>query len=286
MELVQYTTKLLILLFVITCMASMGLSLKFSDIVKPLRRPLLVFITLAINFLVAPGIAILLTRLFSIDESYATGLLLLSAAAGAPYLPKLVEVAQGDATLSVSVMLLQIVGSIVLMPLILPLLLPGLQANVLSLALPLILEMFVPLALGLLFQQYAAGLAARIHPVLTHVSNLFLVVAVFLLLGTNIKGMLITLGSGAILMALFFVCLSMAVGFSGGQLGGGSGIVQALGCGQRNIAAALVIAASNHLSDEVVVMLLLTTFVGLIPLIGAAIYHRRQKTGLSKTNSH
>lgn len=277
MEGVQFIIKMLILIFVVTSMASMGLSLKFKDIVKPLRRPLLVFVTLVINFLVAPGIAFFLTWFLPLNTSYETGLLLLSAAAGAPFLPKLVEAAQGDVTLSVSILLLQMIGSIVLMPVTLPLLIPGLKADALSIAMPLILQLFLPLTLGLVFKHFAAGLAAKILPAFDLTSKISSIAVIILLLATNLRGMLGTLGSGAVLLAQTFVILAMAAGYLAGHCGGGSGIVQALAGGQRNIAAALVTAASNQLNEDVLAMLMVATFVGLFPLIGGALYHKRHR---------
>lgn len=277
MDYVQLAIKVLILVFVITSMASLGLSLRFKDIVKPLRRPMLVIITLVINFVVAPGIAFLLTWLLPMNTSYETGLLLLSAAAGAPFLPKLVEAAQGDVTLSVSILLLQVIGSIVLMPAILPMLIPGLKADALSIAMPLILQLFLPLALGQLFNHFAAGVAAKLLPVINLITSISSAAVVILLLATNLRGMLGTLGSGAVLLALAFVILAMAAGYLAGRCGGGSSIVQALACGQRNIAAALVTAASNQLDDDVLAMLMVVTFVGLVPLIGGALYHKRHR---------
>lgn len=278
METIALAMKLLILVFVVGSMATLGLSLQFKAIVKSLRQPSLIVVTIIVNFLLSPGIAWLMTWMFPVNTSYETGLLLLSAAAGAPFLPKLVELAGGDVTLSVSILLLQMAGSIMLMPLTLPLLIPGLKADAISIALPLILQMLLPLGLALIFQQLAPGLASRLYPVMKLITSFSALGAVALLLITNMSGMLRTLGSGASLMAMAYVVLTMMAGFLSGMIIRSSGIVHALGSGQRNIAAALVTAASNQLDELVVVMLIMTTFVGLIPLIGAAVYFKRDNS--------
>ncbi len=232
--------------------------------------------TLAVNFVLSPAIAYLLTRLLPIHPSYETGLLLLSAAAGAPFLPKLVDVANGDVTLSVSILLLQMAGCIAFMPLTLPLLIPGLEANALSIALPLVLQMLLPLVLGLVVQQIASRLATRLYSIMKLITSVSALGAILILLVTNMSDMLGTLGSGAGLLALAYVILVMGTGYLGGVIIHSSKVVHSLAAGQRNIAAALVTAASNHLDHQVMVMLIIATFVGLLPLIGEAIYFRRK----------
>src|SRR5262245_23615424 len=108
------------MIFVVASMASMGLTLKPREISEPLRRPLLVLTTLLGNFVLVPLMAYAAAAALPLDQSHETGLLLLAAAAGAPFLPKLVELARGDAGLSVGVMLLQTVGTIIFLPMALP----------------------------------------------------------------------------------------------------------------------------------------------------------------------
>jgi BASS family bile acid:Na+ symporter len=285
-ELLKQTSDGLVIVFVVTSMASMGLTLKLQEIISPLRRPLLVLATLIGNFVLVPFITYLLTAGTPLSESHETGLLILAAASGAPFLPKLVELARGDVGLSVSVMLLQTVGTIVFVPLALPWLIPGLQANAWAIAKPLLLLMLLPLALCMLIHRYLAALAGLLRPVLAITSNIALLLAVLLLLGLNMPSFLATLGSGAALTGASFVLLACAVGYLLGRLQKGTVIVQTLGTGQRNIAAALVVATSNKLDAAVIVILLLTTFVGLAVLLAAAFWFRRTATIPSAQGTH
>ena len=161
------------------------------------------------------------------------------------------------------------------MPVILPLLIPGLSADALSIALPLILQLLLPLALGLSFQRISPRLTERVLPYFKLVTRISALAAIVLLLITNMQGIMSTLGSGAGALALGFVVLTMLAGFACGMVSGSSGVVQALASGQRNIAATLIVAASNRLDKLVMVMLVMTTFIGLIPLVGLAIYCKR-----------
>ena len=94
MELLNTLYNLMGLVFVLGTIISMGLSLTIAQITGPLRDARFVIIALLANFIVPPILAFILIRLFSLDESLAVGLLLVSLAAGLrrcpkrPYLPK------------------------------------------------------------------------------------------------------------------------------------------------------------------------------------------------------
>jgi predicted Na+-dependent transporter len=95
-----------VLVFVISSMLSMGLSLTTKQIIDPLRNVRLVALALVANFILMPVFAYALTLILPLNESITIGLILLSTAAGAPFLPKLVEVAKGNITFSVGLMVL------------------------------------------------------------------------------------------------------------------------------------------------------------------------------------
>ena len=76
------------------------------------------------------------------------------------------------------------------------------------------------------------------------------------------------LGSGGLLASLILVILSAAGGYLLGSLGGSHQWVQALGAGQRNIAAAMVVATMNFGNEAVVVVVVysLITLLVMAPL--------------------
>ena len=119
-EFFEIVAKVAVLVFVVTCMATAGLGLGVRDIVAPMRRVRFVVLALVVNFVLAPALAYALTEVSAIDRPYAIGLLLLSASAGAPFLPKLAELAKGDIATSIALMLLLTVGSVVFLPITLP----------------------------------------------------------------------------------------------------------------------------------------------------------------------
>jgi BASS family bile acid:Na+ symporter len=251
-------------------MAAAGLGLGVREIVAPLRRGRLVVLAVVANFVIAPAIAFALTRVFPLDRPYANGLLLLGGAAGAPFLPKLAGLAKGDLAFSIGLMLLLTVGSVIFMPVVLPFLIPGLSADPWPILRPLLLTMLLPLAAGLAVRSRSERWSLRLRPVFGAVSNVSMILAVVLLAGLNFGAMLGTFGSGAVAVAVVFVSLSLAAGYALGGPAPGTRSVLGLGTGQRNVAAALVVATQNFTDPGVVVMLLVSTFAGLVVLLFAA----------------
>ena len=81
-----------------------------------------------------------------------------------------------------------------------------------------------------------------------------MILLIVLITAANIDKVIEALGTRAILAGLLFIALRVGIGW----LLGGSGVdtkrVTALGTGQRNIAAALVVASQSFDDPKVVVM--------------------------------
>src|SRR5215467_13946278 len=102
-------SNLVTLTFVVSSMLSVGLGLTLREIAQPLRNTRLVVMAVLANFVVAPLASLVLVRLIRLEVDYQIGLILLGIAAGAPFLPKLAQVARTDLPLAVAVMALLIV---------------------------------------------------------------------------------------------------------------------------------------------------------------------------------
>jgi BASS family bile acid:Na+ symporter len=272
----EQASNLAVLTFVVACMVAAGLGLTVSAIAVPLQRRRLVFASLIANFAVAPALAWGLTKMFAMNAQYETGLLLLGGAAGAPFLPKLAEAARGDVAFSVGLMLILMVGSVVFMPLVLPLMIPGLSAEPWPILKPLLFTMLLPLAAGMLLRSRSESLARRLRPAVAAISNISGLLTLVLLLGRNFSAMLGTFGSGATAVASLFITLAFGAGYLLGGPEAGTRSVLGLGTGQRNVAAALLIATQNFTDPGPVVMILVATVAGLVLLLLAARLMRTQ----------
>ena len=100
-----------------------------------------------------------------------------------------------------------------------------------------------------------------------------------LLVGLNTSAMLATFGSGAALTAAVFVAAATAAGYALGGPARETRSVLGVGTGQRNVAAALVIATQNFADPGIVVMLLVSTLAGLVVLLAAARVWARPAAG-------
>jgi BASS family bile acid:Na+ symporter len=285
-ESLEIVSKFTVLVFVVSCMTAAGLGLRVSDIIPPLRRTRLVLFSILANFVIAPTIAYALTELLALGQAYAIGLLLLGGAAGAPFLPKLAELARGDFAFSVGLMLLLMLGSVIFMPVVLPLMILGLSPEPWPLLRPLLFTMLLPLAAGMVMKSRFGHWSSQVRPLVVMLSNVSLILTVVLLISLNFTAIRGTFGSGAAAVGLLFVSLSLAIGYALGGPAPTTRTVLALGTGQRNIAAALLIATQNFPDEpRVVVMLLVTTLAGLIPLIFAARWFARRSTVTVTTSS-
>jgi BASS family bile acid:Na+ symporter len=270
-EFAEASANVAVLVFVVSCMFTAGLGLTVREVAAPLRRTRLVALAIIANFVVAPAVALALTEIIPIARPYAIGLILLGGAAGAPFLPKLAELARGDVAFSVGLMLLLMVGSVVFLPIALPLMVRGASVDAWPILRPLLVTMLLPLAVGMAVRWRFERWSLRMRPVLLRVSNFSLLLAIALLICLNWGALVGTFGSGAAATAVLYVSILIAVGFALGGPIRETRSVLGLGTGQRNVAAALIIAGSNFTDPGVVVMVLVATLAGLIPLLIAAV---------------
>ncbi len=270
------------LVFVLSSMLAMGLGLTVGEIVAPLRNARLVVLSLLVNFVLMPIVALALADLLRLDEPLGVGLLLLGAAAGAPFLPKLAQIAKGNLAFGVGLMVLLMVVTVGYLPLVLPSLLPGVTVNPAQIARSLFLLMLLPLAGALAVKAYFADVAARTKPLLDRLSNLGLIVLVVLITVTNVNNVLAVFGTRGILAGLLFIAMGFAIGWMLGGPDTSTRRVLALGTAQRNIAAALVVGSQSFSDPKVVVMVVVVAIVSLLVLMPLSRKLAKYKSGIAE----
>jgi predicted Na+-dependent transporter len=162
-------------------------------------------------------------------------------------------------------MTLLVVATVIYLPLVLPLMLPGVNVNAGQIALSLILEMLLPLGIGLFVKaRYAEAAPTLQHPI-AQISNISLALLIVLMLGLNIGNVLGLLGSGAVIGTVALIAVALGSGYLLGGPGRDTRQALALGTGQRNMAAAFVIATGNFADQpNVLVFLAAAGLVGMI----------------------
>jgi BASS family bile acid:Na+ symporter len=137
-----------------------------------------------------PIVAYAITLVLPLNDSLRIGLILLSTAAGAPFLPKLAQAAKGSTAFSVGLMVLLMVVTIIYLPIVLPLLLGDVAVNPWEIARSLIIMMLIPLAIGLFIKARYEEAAANIQPTFGMASNIALLALTVLGLVLNFDSMI------------------------------------------------------------------------------------------------
>jgi len=267
-EIIGVIAQISALIFILTSMLAMGLSLTVQQIINPLRNIKVVILALLGNFVLIPGLAYLITILIPLDDGLKTGLIIAGAAAGAPFLPKLVQVAKGNAAFSVGLMTLLMVVTVIYLPLMLPILLPGASVSPWDIAKSLITTMLLPLGIGLFIKARYEETAKNLQPHMSQASSLAIVVMLVTILVLQFSNIIGTIGSGGILAVLLFLVGALLVGLLLGGKEASMRSVMGLGTAQRNLAAAMLVAAQNFADDpNVLVMVMLIGIIGLVLLM-------------------
>lgn len=258
--------------FAVSTMLAMGLGLTVREVTTPLRNLRFVIAALLINFGIVPATVWILTELLGLAPDIRIGLLLIACVAGAPMVPKLTQIAKGDVATAVALVVLLVGATVVIAPLLLRLLLPGVRVDSAGIAQQLAVQMLIPLLIGVVVRELWEEVAAEYRPTVGQISNVALAVLILASIGQNLSGLLDLIGTGGILAVAIMVAVGVGTGYLLGVPAGIERRVLALGAGQRNLAAAFVIATGNF-SDRPNVLILigvagLVMMVILFPLAG------------------
>jgi len=270
--------NLFMLAFVLSSLFGTGLSLTLGEIIAPFKKTKLVFLALLGNFLLIPLLTYALAIFFKLDESLFNGLMLLACCAGAPFLPALANIAGGSIAFSVGLMVLLMLTTVFYAPIVLPLIIPNVAINPLSIASPLIFYMLLPLIVGLIIKAIKPDLAGLIRPFAKKISLLSIIIMAVLFLFAATPVFIEAYGTGVYNAMLIFVAGSLLIGYLFSGLKTADKSVMALGAGQRNIMAALLIAVTNFSDHKILVVILIGSLVGFVVLFpAAAIFKKLQQ---------
>ena len=263
-EVALIVTQASMLTFVVASMAAMGLGLTLERISEPLRDWRLVVLLLVANFVVVPVIAVAVGRLLPMDEAAATAVILIGCCAGAPFLPKLAQLAKGDVALSVGAMVLLMVLTVFYAPIVVPLVIEGADVDPWDIASSLIVLMLVPLSVGLLIRARYEELADGWVETVGRASSVALLLGIGAALLVTWQDLLGAIGSWIFVGTAILLAAGLISGYVAGVgRSRGDMTVTALATAQRNIAAAIVVATS--LSGDVLVLTLVGALV--IPIV-------------------
>jgi BASS family bile acid:Na+ symporter len=253
--------------FVICTMLNVGLTQKPSAIAAHLKNWPFVIKMLLANFVFAPLLMVIALYFAPFDPPLKAGLLIFCLGAGAPFLIKLTQTAEHDVALGAAVMMLLMVVTVIYMPVVLPLLLSGISVDAVAIAKALLLQMLLPIGVGMVIAQLLPILAKKSQPLVGGLGN----AAMYALLVATLIGYFPNLrdivGTGAFLVGLLFVAAAFGFGYLAGWGQDHLEDVGGLGTAQRNTAAGVIVAIQNFPDPNVFVMLTLANILGIVMLL-------------------
>ncbi len=264
----QQFANLSVLIYIITTMISMGLSFFPQEFIEPLKDKKLILKALAANFIILPILTYLILQLIPLEQGLTIGLVLMAAGAGSPFMLKMVQFMKADMAFAVGLMLILSTVTLFYMPLMLSFLLPGVSVNPASIALSLIVLIFIPLLCGTLLKYRYPHIAQSIQPAFNQISNIFIMVVVVLYLGLNYQDFLAVFGTGALISALAFILIAFLTGYLLGGPSPGTRSVLGMGTAIRNSSAAFVVALANFSSQyNVMAMIIVVYMLSIISMM-------------------
>jgi len=276
-DLLRSASSLSILVFAITSMLSAGLSFTFREIAAPFRRPGRIVRAIVANFVLVPLLAAGIAHALALDPARSIGMILLGAAAGAPFLIKLIAIAAGDVALGTSLLVLLVPLTVVLMPFLVPLLAPEAAVTAGAIALPLAGTLLLPLGFGLVVAERAPSWARRFQPTARVVSTIALVALMLLTIVLNLHHVIDIIASRAIAALLLLFAGSFAIGYFLASPRPERRLVLGLGTAQRNIAAATIVAVEDIKDNDTLVLVVVASIIDLIILIPLARWLRTKR---------
>ena len=266
-ELLRSSVQFIAPVFVIATMLNVGLTQKPSDIAGHLKNwPFFLKMLLA-NFVFAPLLMMVALYFAPFDPALKAGLLIFSLGAGAPFLIKLTQTAEHELALGAAVMMVLMIVTVPYVPVVLPLVLSGVSVDALAIAKALLLQMLLPIGVGMLIAQLLSALAKKAQPWVGWVGNVAMYAMVVATLIGYFPNLLNIIGTGAFLVGLAFVAAAFGLGYLAGAGKDHLEDIGGLGTAQRNTAAGVIVAIQNFKDPNVFVMLTLANMLGIVMLM-------------------
>ena len=270
MAFLQQASAVLITVFVVTSMLGIGLTQKPSRIIGHLRNHQFLVTMLLLNLVVVPALTIYAVRLVPVAPHYEIGLILFGLAAGAPFLIHLTKTSQRDLALGATVLMVLMLGTVITMPLVLPLLIDGVAVTTWTIVQPMLVQIVLPLVVGMVVLQFFESFAAMIHRWVARASNIALYTAIVTIFISSSTAFLDPELWVAIGLGLAIILLAFFIGYMTGDGHDQHKDIGGLGTAQRGTASAMIVASTAFDDPRILVVITLLNTLALLLLIPAA----------------
>src|SRR4029079_13419928 len=212
-QFLRTTVQFIAPVFVICTMLNVGLTQKPSAIAEHLKNLPFVIKMLFANFVFAPLLMVIALYFAPFAPPLKAGLLIFCLGAGAPFLIKLTQTAEHEVALGAAVMMLLMVVTVIYLPVVLPLLLSGISVDAVAIAKALLMQMLLPIGVGMLIARLLPGLAKKGQKLVGGLGNLAMYAMLVATLIGYFPNLLKIIGTGAFLVALLFVGAAFGFGY-------------------------------------------------------------------------
>ena len=280
-ELLTTLLKISLVIIMAGNLLDMGLRVNPHEALRGVRNVRFVAYMLLWGFVLGPGLAYAITLVIPLESPYAAGLILMGMTPCAPFLPMIVERAKGDLGFTAALMLLTAVATVVFMPFAVPLMIKGLTVSAWAIAKPLLIVIFLPLAVGMLILRRSPTLASRIQPFVKKITGIATITTCALCVIVYGKGLIGVPGGLAVAAQLiFFFVLTTFTYWFGFGLQHEQKIVLSAGMATRNLGAALASVFSMPEIDQrtIVMVVLGLPIMVTFALLGAKWFGRSAST--------
>jgi bile acid:Na+ symporter, BASS family len=214
-EFLRQSVPLVIAIFLVTAMLSLGLEMTIKQVSQPLRNRWLVIKSLLVTVVAVPLVAIVLSRVIPMEQALATGLVLYALAAGTEGGPKFVQMVKGNTPFASGLLAVLLTVTVIFLPMVINVAIPGAQVSLGEVVVKLLLLVALPICLGMLVNARLTDLAERISPAIHRLSMILLAVAFTLIIYVNLEAIL-SLQPTALLAGLLLFVISYGVGYAAG----------------------------------------------------------------------
>lgn len=167
-------------------MFTMGMTLTWNDFKSVLNKPLVIGIAVAIQFLLMPLFAYLISILLDLSIDLMTGMVLVGASAGGTASNVICYLAKGNVALSILMTVVSTLCAVILMPAltflylnqVVPVPVQGMLTSIVSIVL-------LPVILGTVLNSFFAQRLKIIQPVLPLLSTFSIVFIIAIIVGLN-----------------------------------------------------------------------------------------------------
>lgn len=275
--------KILAFVMILTTMFGAGLQIDRAELVRTLRNYGLLGRAMLANFVLLPLVAVLLVRYFQVEESAATGIVLMAMAPGVPFLVNSAgRSGGGSLSFSITISFVFSALSVVTIPITIALVLPNVEARVPAshFLTTLLAGQLLPLAAGAalasrLSDATAEKLVKGLHLVFV-AAALVLVVLLFPRLVSSVSSVY---GYGRLAIIAGIGIFSIAIGWFLGGPDRAYRRTLSIATLLRNIGLCLLIGTDNAFEDTLVVPTVLTYFaITFVLSLPVRIYFMRTKS--------